>query len=168
MSRPRRTRRPRPDDDPIPREGLRPRYWQRVALEDMSPQEWEALCDGCGKCCLHKLEDPDTQEVAFTRIACRLLDDRTCRCTQYAARKTFVPDCVVLTRANIRQNAYWMPGTCAYRLLAEGKPLQSWHPLISGTPESVHEAGISLRGRTIPEFEVDEEEWEDHIIEEPT
>ena len=168
MTRTRRQPRPARTREPIPRDGLRPRFWERYPLAGLSKREWEALCDGCGKCCLHKLEDPDTQEVAFTRVACRLLDDETCRCSQYESRKTFVPDCVVLTPKNIHKNAYWMPETCAYRLLAEGRPLEWWHPLVSGNPETVHEAGVSVRGRTVPEFEVDEEEWEDHIIEEPT
>ncbi len=153
--------------DPIRRDGLRPRFWERVPLRKMTAQEWEALCDGCGKCCLNKLEDPETREIAFTRVACRLLDDQTCRCAQYDIRKQIVPDCVVLTPANISEIAYWMPSTCAYRLLYEGKPLQDWHPLISGTPETVHIAGVSVKGWTVPEFEIPEEEWEDHIIEEP-
>ncbi len=153
--------------DPIRRDGLRPRFWERVPLRKMTAQEWEALCDGCGKCCLNKLEDPETHEIAFTRVACRLLDDQTCRCAQYDIRKQIVPDCVVLTPANISEIAYWMPSTCAYRLLYEGKPLQDWHPLISGTPETVHIAGVSVKGWTVPEFEIPEEEWEDHIIEEP-
>ena len=154
-------------DDPINRDSLRERYWERVPLGNLTPREWEALCDGCGKCCLNKLEDPDTGEVALTRVACRLLDDTTCRCAQYEIRKTFVPDCVVLTPANIGTNAYWMPETCAYRLLHEGKPLFDWHPLVSGTAQSVHDAGVSVQGWTVPEFEVPEDEWEDHIIEEP-
>ncbi len=153
--------------DPIRRDCLRPRFWERVPLRKMTAQEWEALCDGCGKCCLNKLEDPETREIAFTRVACRLLDDQTCRCAQYDIRKQIVPDCVVLTPANISEIAYWMPSTCAYRLLYEGKPLQDWHPLISGTPETVHIAGVSVKGWTVPEFEIPEEEWEDHIIEEP-
>ncbi len=153
--------------DPIRRDGLRPRFWERVPLRKMTAQEWEALCDGCGKCCLNKLEDPETREIAFTRVACRLLDDQTCRCAQYDIRKQIVPDCVVLTPANISEIAYWMPSTCTYRLLYEGKPLQDWHPLISGTPETVHIAGVSVKGWTVPEFEIPEEEWEDHIIEEP-
>lgn len=153
--------------DPIDRTGLRERFWERVPLGRLTPREWEALCDGCGKCCLNKLEDPDTGEVAFTRIACRLLDDETCRCAHYEVRKRLVPDCVHLTPANIGEIAYWMPQTCAYRLLWEGKSLAPWHPLISGSPESVHEAGVSVRGRTLPEFDVPEEDWEDHIIEEP-
>ncbi len=165
MSRTRKTG--KPQADPIPREGLRERFWERVPLRNLAPREWEALCDGCGKCCLNKLEDPDTAEIAFTNVACRLLDDSTCRCAQYEIRKQFVPDCVVLTPANIAEIAYWMPQTCAYRLLHEGKALYDWHPLISGTPETVHEAGVSVRDRTVSEFDVAEDDWEDHIIEEP-
>jgi uncharacterized cysteine cluster protein YcgN (CxxCxxCC family) len=155
-------------DDPIPRTGLRPRYWERVKLKEMTPREWEALCDGCGKCCLNKLEDADTGEVALTRLACRLLDDRTCRCGNYEVRKQIVPECVVLTARTIAKHAYWMPETCAYRLLHEGKPLPRWHPLLTGRAESVVEAGVSVMGLTIPEYEVAEEDWEDYIIEEPT
>ena len=155
------------DDDPIDRGGLRDRYWERVPLGDMTVREWEALCDGCGKCCLNKLEDEDTGEVEFTRIACRLLDDESCRCAQYDIRKQFVPECVVLTPKTLGEIAYFMPSTCAYRLLHEGKRLHDWHPLISGTADSVHAAGESVRGWTIPEFEIDEDDWEDHIIEEP-
>ena len=155
-------------DDPIPRDGVREKFWERVRMEKMTSREWEALCDGCGKCCLNKLEDEETGDVALTRVACRLFDEATCRCAQYDIRKRFVPECVVLTPENIHKNAYWMPQTCAYRLLAEGKRLYDWHPLISGTPESVHAAGVSARGWTVPEFEVDEDEWEDHIVDEPT
>ncbi len=155
-------------NDPIQRKGLRPKFWERHDLRQLTPTEWEALCDGCGKCCLNKLEDADTGEVALTRVACRLLDDETCRCAQYDIRKQFVPECVVLTPDTLPEIAYWMPTTCAYRLLNDGKPLPEWHPLITGTPESVHEAGVSVRGWTVPEFEIPEEDWEDHIIEEPT
>ncbi len=154
--------------DPIDRTGLPPRFWERKALTDLNPQEWEALCDGCGKCCLNKLEDEDTGHVELTRVACRLFDDSTCRCGQYETRHQFVPECIVLKPSNIDDHAYWMPRTCAYRLLWEGKPLFDWHPLISGTPDSVHAAGVSMRNATVPEFEVHEDDWEDHIIEEPT
>lgn len=153
--------------DVINRDGLRPKFWQNVALQKMTPGEWEALCDGCGKCCLNKLEDPDTGKVDLTRVACRLLDDETCRCTQYDIRKQIVAECIVLSPDNISEHAYWMPQTCAYRLLWQGKPLYDWHPLISGRAQSVVEAGVSVRGRTVPEFEVDEEDWPDFIIEEP-
>ncbi|MFZ5964121.1 YcgN family cysteine cluster protein [Thalassococcus sp. BH17M4-6] len=153
--------------DPIDRSGLAPRFWERKPLTKLTPAEWEALCDGCGKCCLNKLEDEDTGHVELTRVACRLFDDTTCRCAQYEVRHQFVPECIVLKPGNIDDHAYWMPATCAYRLLWEGKPLYDWHPLISGTPETVHAAGVSMRHRTVAEFEVDEDDWEDHIIDEP-
>jgi len=154
-------------DDPINRDGLRDRFWERVPLQNLAPREWEALCDGCGKCCLNKLEDEDTAEVAFTRVACRLLDDQTCRCAHYEDRKVFVSECVVLTPQNIGKSAYWMPQTCAYRLLHEGKALYDWHPLISGDAQSVHDAGVSVQGITVSEFDVPEDDWEDYVIEEP-
>ena len=143
---------------------MRPRFWETVPLDRMTPAEWEALCDGCGKCCLNKLEDADTGEVFFTNIACRLLDDSTCRCGNYAIRKSLVPECVVLTPGTIKDVAYWLPKTCAYRRLHEGRRLAAWHPLISGDPETVHSAGISVQGRTLPEYEIPEEDWEGHII----
>lgn len=145
---------------------LRPDFWT-LPLAKLTPAEWEALCDGCGKCCLNKLEDEESGEVALTRVACRLLDDQTCRCGQYEIRKTLVPECIQLTPQTMADVAYFMPETCAYRLRHEGKPLYHWHPLVSGDPESVHSAGVSMRGLTVPEFEVPEEEWEDYIIEEP-
>ncbi|EIE51155.1 hypothetical protein AL036_01585 [Salipiger aestuarii] len=154
--------------DPIARTGLAPRFWERKPLSRMSDAEWEALCDGCGKCCLNKLEDEDTGDVALTRVACRLLDGETCRCSQYPIRHQFVPECIVLGPRNMEDNLYWMPETCAYKLLWQGKPLYKWHPLITGDPESVHRAGVSMQGRTVSEFEVDDDDWEDHIIEEPT
>ncbi|WP_375263049.1 YcgN family cysteine cluster protein [Palleronia sp.] len=154
--------------DPIRRQVGRPRFWERYALDQLSNAEWEALCDGCGKCCLNKLEDEDTGEIALTCVSCRLFDDESCRCSQYDIRKQFVPECVQLSPERMDEVSYWLPQTCAYRLLHEGKQLFHWHPLISGNPETVHEAGVSARGITVPEFEVDEEDWEDHIIEEPT
>lgn len=136
-------------------------------MGQMNSAEWESLCDGCGKCCLNKLEDPDTGEVALTRVACKLLDDQSCRCSQYDIRRQIVPECIVLSPGTISEHAYWMPQTCAYRLVYEGKPLPSWHPLLTGDPNSVHAAGVSVQGMTVPEFELLEDEWEDHIIEEP-
>ncbi|MBT5930731.1 MAG: YcgN family cysteine cluster protein [Rhodobacteraceae bacterium] len=155
------------NEDPIKRDGLKPEFWKHKPLKSLSPKEWEALCDGCGKCCLNKLEDEDTGEVALTRIACRLLDDQSCKCGQYPIRHQFIPDCIVLKPSNIDKNVYWMPKTCAYRLLWSGQPLFDWHPLISGDPETVHTANISVRGITLSEFDINEEDWEDHIIEEP-
>jgi uncharacterized cysteine cluster protein YcgN (CxxCxxCC family) len=153
--------------DPIKRDGLSPEFWKHKPLKSLTSEEWEALCDGCGKCCLNKLEDEDTGEVALTRIACRLLDDQSCKCGQYPIRHQFIPDCIVLKPSNIDENAYWMPKTCAYRLLWSGQPLFDWHPLISGNPETVHTANISVRCMTLSEFDINEEDWEDHIIEEP-
>jgi len=146
---------------------LRARFWETVPLNKMSRDEWEALCDGCGKCCLNKLEDEETGEVALTRVACRLLDDATCQCSQYQIRHQFVPECIVLKPGNMEQNLYWMPQTCAYKLLWNGEKLRNWHPLISGDADSVHRAGISVQNMTVPEFEIDEDDWEEHIIEEP-
>ena len=151
--------------DGITRQDLRPKFWEKTPLDKMSKAEWEALCDGCGKCCLNKLEDDDGT-VALTRIACRLLDDESCLCSQYPIRHQFVPECIVLTPKTLEDHMYWLPQTCAYRLLHEGRSLYDWHPLIAGDHESMHAAGMSVQGKTIPEFEVHEDEWEDHIIEE--
>ncbi len=134
-------------------------------MSEMTQPEWEALCDGCGKCCLLKLEDEDTAEVEYTNIACKLLNTDTCRCTDYPNRKAKVPDCVIVDMAALERISYWMPRTCAYRLLAEGKPLEPWHPLVSGDPTSVHKAGISLAGRMVPEDHVHENDLEDYIVE---
>ena len=147
---------------------LRPRFWETVPLEDMTRPEWEALCDGCGKCCMNKLEDDDTGAVAFTRVACRMFDDTTCKCSQYPIRHQFVPECIVMTPQNIENHMYWLPQTCAYRLLHKGEPLYNWHPLITGDPASTLEAGVSMRHLTIPENEVDDDDWEEHIIAEPS
>lgn len=154
--------------DPIDRNGLSPRFWEKKPIHTLTRKEWEALCDGCGKCCLNKLEDDDSGAVALTRVACRLLDDDTCRCAQYDIRHQFVPDCIVLKPSNIEEHLYWIPQTCAYRLVFERKPLFDWHPLISGTAETVHAAGVSMQGQTVSEFDVADEDWEDHIIDEPT
>ncbi len=143
---------------------LRKKFWE-LPLGELTPPEWEALCDGCGKCCLNKLEDEDSGEVVFTRVACRLFDDESCRCAQYDIRLQFVPECIVLTPETMAKVAYFMPASCAYRRLHEGKSLPDWHPLLSGSPESVH-AGHSVRGQTVPEFDVPEEEWEDYVIDE--
>ncbi|MFB2531256.1 YcgN family cysteine cluster protein [Paracoccus sp. p3-h83] len=143
---------------------LRPRFWERP-LTQLTAPEWEALCDGCGKCCLNKIEYEDTGEVEYTRVACRLLDDATCRCSQYPIRHQFVPDCIRITPKTIAKVAYWMPATCAYRLRHEGRDLPDWHPLVTGDPDSVHAAGMSMRGRTVPEYEVAEDDWDHYIIE---
>lgn len=146
---------------------MREQFWTRIPMADMTLEEWEALCDGCGKCCLNKLEDEDTGEVVLTRIACRLFDDTTCRCANYPERKTHVPECIQLTPQGMKDVAYFMPETCAYRLLNEGKPLYWWHPLVSGSSQTVHEAGMSAQGITVNEYEVADEDWEAYVIEEP-
>ena len=135
-------------------------FWEKP-LEALSRAEWESLCDGCGKCCLHKLEDADTGEIHATNVACKLLDTHSARCTNYRGRRAFVPDCIRLTAGNV-DRFQWLPTTCAYRLRAEGKPLFDWHPLVSGDPESVHRAGQSVRGWTVNEGEV--RDLELHVV----
>ena len=142
------------------------RFWETVALGEMSQAQWESLCDGCGRCCLNKLEDWDTGEIHFTNVACTLFDGHSCQCRDYENRFDSVPDCVKLEPKDVGSYA-WLPPTCAYRLLDEGKTLPSWHPLISGDPESVHRAGVSVRGRSISEDGLDPEDWEDHIVKWP-
>ena len=138
--------------------GARP-FWETKSLEQMSPAEWEALCDGCGKCCLVRLEDEATGDIYLTDVACRLFDARTCRCGDYKGRFEQVEDCLRLTPEVVR-TTHWLPRTCAYRLLAEGKPLYDWHPLISGRPESVAEAGMSVVGQTISETRIKPKQWD--------
>ena len=130
-------------------------FWQTKRLEQMTVQEWESLCDGCGLCCLVRFEDEDTGEVIPTRVSCRLFDDKLCRCSDYENRKKHVPDCIKLTPHNI-DALPWMPKSCAYRRLHEGRDLADWHPLISGDPESVHRAGVSVRGETVNERDLDD------------
>lgn len=138
------------------------RFWEEKSLAQMSRAEWESLCDGCGKCCVHKLEDDETGELFATNVACRLLDRRTGRCKDYRHRHAYVPECVRLTPAKLKQ-LDWLPTTCAYRLLADGQPLPDWHPLITGDPESVHAAGESVRGWTVSEDEAGD--LEHHLVE---
>jgi uncharacterized cysteine cluster protein YcgN (CxxCxxCC family) len=138
-------------------------FWESKTLKQMSKQEWESLCDGCARCCLHKLEDEDTDEVYYTDVHCRYMDKNDCSCTVYQTRNEKVPECIWLTPEQAH-SFHWLPDTCAYRLVAEGKPLYDWHPLISGDPDSVHKSGISLQGKGIPDDKIPEEEWQSRII----
>jgi uncharacterized cysteine cluster protein YcgN (CxxCxxCC family) len=142
-------------------------FWRAKSLAEMTRQEWEALCDGCGKCCLLKLQDEETDEVDYTDVACHLLDTKACRCTDYAHRHARVPDCVRLSPERIDAIVAWMPSTCAYRLLAEGRSLPDWHPLVSGDPESVHRAGISVRGRVVRDCGLEDEDLLARIVDWP-
>ena len=156
---------------------LEDKYWEHKSLEQMNDEEWEALCDGCAKCCLHKFiddeqaDDPATTDVihegesiVYTNIACNLLNTKTCACTKYSERTVLVPDCVKLTKENLK-DIFFMPPSCAYRRLYEGKALPDWHPLLHGGKKSaMHAAGQSVRGKTISENDVDIEDFEDYIV----
>ena len=132
-------------------------FWEAKRLEQMTVQEWESLCDGCGLCCLVRFEDEDTGEIIPTRVSCKLFDAQLCRCSDYENRKKHVPDCIKLTPWNI-DDLMWMPKSCAYRRVHEGRPLADWHPLISGDPETVHTAGVSVRNQTISEATLEDPE----------
>ncbi len=139
-------------------------FWRSKTLQQMTPQEWESLCDGCALCCLHKVEDEDTQEVFYTTVVCHLLDFDTCRCTRYEDRCTLVPDCVKLTPKDVDE-FHWLPPSCAYRLVHEGKDLPEWHPLVSGDPLSAVEAGVSvLNVYEVRDDQISEEELVDYVI----
>ncbi|NDA08117.1 MAG: YcgN family cysteine cluster protein [Alphaproteobacteria bacterium] len=139
-----------------------PKFWESKSLAAMTSDEWESLCDGCGKCCVIKLEDVDDGSIHYTDIGCRLLDGKSCQCKDYSNRKKEVPDCVILSPSRL-DSLPWMPSTCAYRLLHEGKDLPLWHPLVSGDKESVHKAGISVRNQIFPEDDIAEDDYPAHI-----
>lgn len=142
---------------------LRPQFWKKYSLTELNSAEWEALCDGCGLCCLIKLEDEELQEIAYTKVACKLLDCQTAQCSNYSQRVQHVPDCIQLTPEKLA-NIQWLPASCAYRRLEQGKSLPSWHYLNSGTCSSIIQAKKSAAGRCISEVEVDEEQIEDYIV----
>ena len=142
---------------------LRPEFWKKYTLAELNPTEWEALCDGCGLCCLIKLEDEELGEIAYTKVACKLLDCKTAQCSNYAQRFDYVPDCIQLTLEKL-SNIHWLPASCAYRRLNEGKKLPSWHYLNTGTRSSVIQAKKSAAGRCISEVDVNEEQIEDYIV----
>jgi len=138
-------------------------FWKRKTLEEMNDAEWESLCDGCARCCLVKLEDEDSGRIHYTDLGCELLDTKACRCRDYSNRQAKVSDCVRLTPKGARELS-WLPKTCAYRLVAAGRDLPDWHPLVSGSPDSVHEAGVSVRGRVYAsETDVPAEHWQDRL-----
>ncbi len=138
-------------------------FWKSTKLSEMTPKQWESLCDGCGRCCLNKFEDTKTKKIFYSDVACQLLDTKSCRCSDYPNRTKKVPDCVVLSPRNLKK-MNCLPPTCGYRLVAEGKDLYWWHPLKSGSAKSVHEAGISVRGRVISEIGLSDEEIEDRLV----
>ena len=138
-------------------------WWNQKRLAELSTDEWEALCDGCAKCCLHKLEDVDNGEVYYTKIRCRYLDESTCRCSDYPNRSVLVAHCIALRSADW-ETLDWLPNTCAYRLRSLELPLPQWHPLVSGNSESVHEAGVSIRGRAISDEYVHPDGYDEHIV----
>ncbi|MFQ5519624.1 MAG: YcgN family cysteine cluster protein [Mariprofundus sp.] len=142
-------------------------FWESKSLSEMTDEEWESLCDGCGRCCLYKFQDEDTDEMFFTNVACGLFDAGTCRCSSYEKRFESVPECADV-RKFTRREYQWLPERCAYRLLFEGKKLKPWHPLISGDPESVHNAGVSMQDSVINEADADLDNLEDYIVEELT
>ena len=141
-------------------------FWDDKSLEQMTTAEWEALCDGCGRCCLMKLEDEDSGEIYTSDVHCRLLDGESCKCSDYPNRLSMVPDCIKLNSENVRTIS-WIPTTCAYRRIAEGKGLAWWHPLVSGDPQTVVDVGVSVTGRTFLETEVDPDTWEEHAVDWP-
>jgi len=138
-------------------------FWENKSLDEMNQQEWESLCDGCGLCCLLKIEDEDSGELFYTNVVCEYHNNKRCCCTRYQERSTLVPDCIKVTPV-VARTEKWLPGSCAYRLLAEGKPLFDWHPLISGDPDSVQQAGISIRDRVISEEFVHRDELPEHLV----
>jgi uncharacterized cysteine cluster protein YcgN (CxxCxxCC family) len=140
-------------------------FWKTKKLNEMSLEEWESLCDGCGICCLYKVEDEDTGEVELTNVACRFLDLDIIHCQLYQSRQQAMPTCIQLTPSKVR-NLHWLPETCAYRLIMDGKPLPDWHPLMSSDPESVHNAGISVKGKVMGESDANLDHIEDYMIEE--
>ena len=140
-----------------------PRFWETKSLDELNREEWEALCDGCGRCCLLKIEDEDTGDLYYTNVVCKFHDSERCRCTAYRQRSELVPDCIKVTPEVAREQK-WLPDTCAYRLLAEGKALFDWHPLISGDPDSVHQAGISVRDKVVSEQYVHPDELPEHLV----
>jgi uncharacterized cysteine cluster protein YcgN (CxxCxxCC family) len=138
-------------------------FWKSKSFSEMTSTEWESLCDGCAKCCLVKLQDEETDEVAYTNVACRFLNTKTCQCKEYEKRIELVPLCTKLTPERVDE-FFWLPETCAYRLVAEGKDLPKWHHLISGSKSTIHAQGVSMKNKTFSEANVHEDHLEEYII----
>lgn len=139
------------------------RFWQRIPLKELTDSQWESLCDGCGQCCTHKLQDEDSGEIHYTNVVCRFLDLQNGRCKVYPCRHQYVPDCIKVTADNVA-TLNWMPKTCGYRLLAENKPLPKWHPLETDNRQSVKQAGVAVQGKVISEADIQAEDIEDYIV----
>ncbi|RLQ22923.1 YcgN family cysteine cluster protein [Seongchinamella sediminis] len=138
-------------------------WWHQLSLQELDQEQWEALCDGCARCCLHKLQDEDSGEIFYTRIHCRYLDQEKCRCGDYTRRLELVPECVSLGPDTVA-SLDWLPDSCAYRLRSRGEPLPEWHYLVSGSRQTVHQAGASVRGRTVSEEHIHPEDFAEHIV----
>lgn len=143
---------------------LRPYFWKKYPLADLNAEEWEALCDGCGLCCLIKLEDDDTQDIRYTKVACHLLDCSSGHCSNYSERKSLVPDCIQLTMQRIEEVIDWLPSSCAYRRRYEGKVLPSWHYLKTGSRQTVIDAKKSAAGRCISEHDIAEDDFDRYVV----
>tara|TARA_R110001592_G_scaffold171325_1_gene409608 strand:- start:9350 stop:9811 length:462 start_codon:yes stop_codon:yes gene_type:complete len=139
-------------------------FWESKKIQDFSQDEWESLCDGCGKCCLQKLQDEDTEEIHFTCISCQFLDEQSCRCKVYGNRFEHLPECLNLTKENLESTLPWLPNTCSYKLVYQEKSLPVWHHLISGNKETIHVLNLSVRDKVVSELDVDEDDWEDFIV----
>ncbi len=140
------------------------KYWETVAFDQLTDKQWESICDGCAQCCAHKLQDEDTDEIFFTNVVCEYLDTQKCQCSVYGDRHTHVPDCIKITPENAKELT-WIPETCGYKLLAKGKPLPAWHPLVTGDLQSTEKAGMSIRNKVISEADIEMDDLEDYLVE---
>lgn len=146
---------------------MQKQFWKNKSLFEMSHQEWESICDGCGKCCLQQLQDEDTGELVFTDVACDLFEQQSCRCTDYENRSQKVPNCMTMNKDNVFECAEFAPPSCSYRLLLQGDDLPEWHHLVSGDADMIHQTGNSVSGKVRLQREIDQNEIEDYIVEWP-
>jgi len=140
------------------------KFWETIPFDQLNQKQWESICDGCAQCCAHKLQDEDTDEIFYTNIVCEYLDTNKCQCSVYADRHTYVPDCIKITAENAKELS-WIPETCGYKLLANGKPLPDWHPLVTGSRNSTEQANMSIRDKVISEADIDMDDLEDYLVE---